>query len=82
MKSIVKKYKFVFIGIGVISQLIGFLLGYNISKTKYSPKLVKGMLIIDHTEDQSKPAIYLGEMDPIILDPKTNSVVLKTIHIR
>lgn len=63
----------------LITSVTSFLIGKNTSV----PKNTAGTLYIQHNGDDGSPELYLGDVDPkLINDTRGKYAIVKLVHIR
>lgn len=77
-----KKILIICIIVGIVTTFSSGVIGYTISKKRYSPKKTSGDIYIDYTEDVKHPIMYLNNLDLETFSNKTKYIVLGVNHIR
>lgn len=67
---------------GCLTTVGAFLLGYKLSKKRYSPIKLQGEMFIDYSENKDKPSIYLNILDQKIFATDTEFIILDIVRIR
>ena len=68
--------------VGLVSTVSALIIGIEIGKKRYSPKLTSGEIYIDYTEDSNNPSMYLNNLDPKTFSDNSKFIILGLIHIR
>lgn len=68
--------------VGLVSTVSALMIGIEIGKKRYSPKLTSGEIYIDYTEDSSNPSMYLNNLDPKTFSNNSKFIILGLNHIR